>query len=91
MRPTTFLAAALAAATLGTASANETADNCRAYVAENGGDASGCDCLGEAAGANPTLAAALAAIRTPADLEAADEATKTAIAACFPQTDNPAP
>jgi hypothetical protein len=80
-----FLIAALAAGLAsGAASANETADNCRAYVAENGGDDSGCDCLGEAAESDAALADALAAINTPADLEAADDSTKEAIAACFP-------
>ncbi len=66
------------------ASANETADACRTYVAENGGDASGCDCLGAAADADADLAAAIAEIEGPADLEAADQSTKEKIAACFP-------
>lgn len=64
--------------------ANETADQCRAYVAENGGDASGCDCLGEAAAGDADFAAALAEIESPEDLEAADDATKAKISACFP-------
>ena len=64
--------------------ANETADQCRAYVAENGGDASGCDCLGEAAAGDADVAAALAEIESPEDLEAADDATKAKISACFP-------
>ena len=67
--------------------ASETADNCRSYVAENGGDDSGCDCLGAAASDNSALAGALAAIKTPDDLEAADDETKAAIAACFPDSD----
>lgn len=79
-----LLAALVAGLSAGAASANETADSCRAYVAENGGDASGCDCLGEAAEKDAALADALAAISTPADLEAADDSTKAAIAACFP-------
>jgi len=79
-----ILAAALALATIAPAFANESADACRSYVEKNGGDASGCDCLGEAAGDDAALAAALADIETPADLEAADDATKAAIAACFP-------
>jgi hypothetical protein len=73
-----------AALLIAPASANETADSCRAYVAENGGDASGCDCLGDAAAADAALADALAAINAPADLEVADASTKEAIAACFP-------
>lgn len=79
-----LFASALAFAALTPASANETADSCRAYVAENGGDASGCDCLGAAADADADLAAALAAIKSPADLEAADQSTKDQIAACYP-------
>jgi hypothetical protein len=82
--------AALGFVSVTPAVANDTADNCRAYVAQNGGDASGCDCLGRAAASNPSLASALAAIRTPADLEAADASTKGAIQACYPNTDNPA-
>ncbi|MEQ1931402.1 MAG: hypothetical protein ABL957_12865 [Parvularculaceae bacterium] len=66
------------------AAANDTADNCKAYVAENGGDASGCDCLGAAAAKDAALKEALAAIKTPADLDAASEATKAAVQACFP-------
>lgn len=83
-------AAAALFAFAGLASANDTADNCRAYVAANGGDASGCDCLGAKAAADAALAAALAAIKTPADLDAADPATKSAIQACYPNSDNPA-
>lgn len=79
-----ILAAAVFVATAAPAFANETAEACRSYVEENGGDASGCDCLGEAAAEDADLAAALAEIETPTDLEAADEGTKAAIAACFP-------
>jgi len=64
--------------------ANEVADQCEAYVAENGGDASGCSCLGEAAESDASLTDAIMAIASPADLEAADDATKEAIRACFP-------
>lgn len=79
-----ILAAVLVIATAAPAFANETAEACKSYVEKNGGDASGCDCLGEAAAEDADLAAALAAIEAPEDLEAADEATKAAIAACYP-------
>jgi len=79
--PVAFL---LVAGLVAPAAANETADQCRAYVAENGGDDSGCECLGAAAAADASLAAAISKIETPADLEAADQSTKEAIAACFP-------
>ena len=72
------------------ATANETAEQCRAYAEANGTDASGCDCLGAAAEKDGALKEALAAIKTPADLEVASDATKAAIGACFPQSDNPA-
>ncbi len=83
------LSAVLAAAALviAPAAANETADHCRAYVAEHGGDASGCDCLGAAADGDAALADALAAINSPEDLEAADESTNEAIAACYPDAE----
>lgn len=68
----------------GVALANESADQCRAYIQQNGGDDSGCDCLGAAADKDKTLAEALKKIATPADLDAADDATKAAIGACFP-------
>lgn len=82
-------AAALAVAALAPAFANETAENCKAYVAQNGGDASGCDCLGAAADKDPSLVAKLTRIQSPADLETADDSTKAAIRACFPTSDNP--
>ena len=71
--------------------ANDVADNCRAYAAEHGaGDASGCDCLAEAAAGDPALAAALLKIKTPDDAELADEATKAAIGKCYPPAEAPA-
>ncbi len=78
------LAAAFIVAFAAPAFANETTEACKAYVEENGGDPSGCGCLGDAAAKDADLAAAIAEIETPADLEAADEETKAAIAACFP-------
>ncbi|MBB5517628.1 hypothetical protein [Amphiplicatus metriothermophilus] len=80
-------ATAFAAAGVAPAFANEIAAQCEAYVAEHGGDSSGCPCLGEAAANDPALAAAISAIETPEDLDAADAATKEAIAACFPDAD----
>ena len=80
-----ILAAALMVAAASPAFANETAEACKSYVEKNGGDASGCDCLGEKAAKDQALAEALARIKGPADLEAADQSTKDAIAACFPQ------
>lgn len=81
--PLIALAAALLAAP---AFANDTQTQCEAYVAEYGGDASGCPCLGEAAASDSALADALAMIDTPEALDAASESTKAAIGACFPDS-----
>lgn len=77
-------AAAVAALLALPAAAEDIAEHCETYVAQNGGDASGCSCLGDAAAGDTDLTESLLAILTPADLEAADEPTKAAIAACFP-------
>lgn len=76
--------AALAGFAAAPAFASEVQSHCEAYVAENGGDASGCACLGDAAPDGSELAGALLAIQSEADLEAADDAAKAAIGACFP-------
>ncbi|HPE32889.1 MAG TPA: hypothetical protein PLV61_16965 [Parvularculaceae bacterium] len=75
---------ALAAVLAGPAFANETQAQCEAYVAENGGDASGCACLGDLADSDPGFASAIAAIQSPEDLDAADQSTKDKIAVCYP-------
>ena len=75
---------ALAAVLAAPAFANETQAQCEAYIAENGGDASGCACLGDIADGDPAFAAALAAIDSPEALDAADQATKDKIAMCYP-------
>ncbi len=64
--------------------AQEIADGCRAYAEANGTDASGCDCIGEAAAKDPSLMEALAAIEIAEDFANADDATKAALTACFP-------
>lgn len=77
---------ALAGLLAAPAMANESQAACEAYVAEHGGDASGCACIGEQAAADPAFAEALAAIDTPEALEAADQATKDKIAICYPDS-----
>lgn len=64
--------------------ANQAEDQCNAYVAENGGDPSGCACIGEQADADSAFAAAIAAIDSPEALDAADQSTKDKIAICYP-------
>ena len=76
--------AAFAALVAAPAMANDAEDQCNAYVAENGGDASGCSCIGEQADADSAFAEALAAIDSPEALDAADEATKEKIRICYP-------
>lgn len=60
---------------------------CEEYQAEYGGEAD-CACLGEKVAEDEALAEALAMITGPEDVEAADEATKAAIAACTPHGDD---
>ena len=69
--------------------ANQTEDNCKAYSAKNNTDPSGCACLGAEAAKDSALADALAKINTPEDVQAADDATKQAIAQCWPQPETP--
>lgn len=67
---------------LSPALASELQGHCEAYTTENGGDPSGCACLAEKADADAT--AELLAVAGPEDLEALSDASKEAIAACFP-------
>ncbi|HXI86538.1 MAG TPA: hypothetical protein VNH64_03710 [Parvularculaceae bacterium] len=67
--------------------ANQTEDECMAYSQRNNTDPSGCVCLGAAAAKDPALATALDQIKVPADVDAADDATKQAIAQCWPDAD----
>ncbi len=63
--------------------ASELEDQCVAYAAETSGDASGCSCLAEAA--DDTMTAELMAIESEADIEGLSEASKGAIASCWPE------
>lgn len=66
--------------------ANDAEAQCNAYIAEHGGDPSGCACIGEQAAADAAFAEAIAQIDSPEALEAADEATKEKIAVCYPDS-----
>lgn len=79
-----FVMSVIAAVFAAPAFANDAEDQCNAYVAENGGDPSGCACIGEQADANPAFAEALKLIDSPEALEAADQSTKDKIAICYP-------
>lgn len=79
-----MIAALLAAGFVAPVSANEVVDACMEYAASQGSDDAGCGCLGEAAAEDEALAAALLEITSPEDLESADDATRAAITACFP-------
>jgi len=55
---------------------------CVEYTTSNGGDPSGCSCLAEAADASMTDE--LMAVASEADMENLSDASKEAIAACWP-------
>lgn len=55
---------------------------CESYTTENGGDPSGCACLADAADAD--MAEELMSVENEADVEALSDASKEAIAACWP-------
>lgn len=67
------------------ASGDEIADGCKAFAAENGTDASGCDCLGKAAADDPALFEELMLIASREDMDAAPPFVREAVAACFPE------
>lgn len=79
------LVAAMCAAGLAAspALAGDLETHCEAYLAETGGDASGCSCLAEAADAD--MAAELMEVASEADLEGLSDASKEAIASCWPE------
>ncbi len=62
--------------------ASELESQCEAYTTETGGDPSGCGCLAEAADADMT--AELMAVASQEDVDALSDASKAAIAACWP-------
>lgn len=73
------LAGALAG---GAALANELEDYCVSYTTETAGDPSGCSCLGETADA--AVADELLNLEPGTDIESLSEASKAAIASCWP-------
>lgn len=81
-----LFAAIVAAPALAPALANDAEDQCNAYVAENGGDPSGCACIGEQADADPGFAEAISRIDSQEALDAADQSTKDKIAICYPNS-----
>ncbi len=76
---TAFIAAFAAAPALAN---GELEEYCVAYTTESGGDSSGCGCLAEAA--DDSMAAELMAVASEADVEALSDASKQAIATCWP-------
>jgi hypothetical protein len=77
----TALAAGLA---VSPALAGDLEEYCVAYTTENAGDPSGCSCLSDSA--DDTMAAELMAVESEADIEALSDASKEAIAACWPDS-----
>ncbi len=63
--------------------ANDLETQCVAYASETSGDASGCSCLAKAA--DGAMTEELMAIQSEADIEALSDASKGAIASCWPE------
>ncbi len=82
MMKTLITAASVAGLMLSPAFASDLEAHCEAYTTESGGDPSGCACLADAADADMT--AELMAVASDADIEALSDASKGAIAACWP-------
>lgn len=83
MKKELITAGALAVAFIAAPSfANDLEDKCVAYNEENGGDPSGCACLGESAEGD--VYEEFMAIESQADLEALSDDAKAVLAACFP-------
>ena len=57
---------------------------CVEYTTSNGGDPSGCSCLADAA--DDSMAEELMAVASEADMENLSDASKEAIAACWPNS-----
>ena len=78
------LPAALFRIALAPSVADDIAEGCKAFAAENGTDASGCNCLGAAAAEDDTLFEALLTIEAADDMEALKPDHRAAVDACFP-------
>lgn len=78
------LTAMLAAFAAAPAAASELEEHCVAYTTETAGDPSGCSCLAEAS--DEAMAEELMAVASEEDVEALSEASKEAIAACWPES-----
>lgn len=77
-----MIAALAAGLAISPAFAGDLEEYCVAYVNESGGDPSGCSCLADAADAS--MSEELMAVQSDADVESLSDASKEAIAACFP-------
>lgn len=62
--------------------ASDLEDQCVAYVTDQGGDPSGCSCLVDAA--DDAMTEELSAVQSEEDLATLSDASKEALAACFP-------
>jgi len=78
------LIAALCAAgfAIAPALAEDLEAHCEAYAADNGTDPAGCACLADAADAD--MAAELMEVSSEADIESLSDASREAIASCWP-------
>ncbi|WDI32812.1 hypothetical protein PUV54_06325 [Hyphococcus flavus] len=62
--------------------AGDLEEYCVGYTTESGGDPSGCSCLADAA--DDAMAEELMGVESEADMEMLSDASKEAIAACWP-------
>ncbi|MHA7871990.1 MAG: hypothetical protein ACX939_06560 [Hyphococcus sp.] len=77
-----LIALASAGFAIAPAFAGDLESYCVEYTSDNGGDPSGCSCLADAADAS--MAEELMAVSSEADIEGLSDASKEAIAACWP-------
>lgn len=77
-----IVAAIAASFAISPAFAGDLEGYCVEYTTGNGGDPSGCSCLAEAA--DDSMTEELMAVASEADMESLSDASKEAIAACWP-------
>lgn len=77
-----IITALIAGFAVAPASAGNLEEYCVGYTTESGGDPSGCSCLAEAA--DDSMAEELMQVASDADLENLSDASKEAIASCWP-------
>ncbi len=78
-----IIAAAAAGLMVAPSLAGDLEEYCVSYTTENGGDPSGCSCLADSA--DDAMSEELMGVQSEADVEGLSDASKEAIAACWPE------